>query len=263
MYPYFDTHAHLAMLASRGIPAETRIPELFGLGFDGIIDVGTEAGDLAGRIRGFGHLEKVRFSAGIWPSPEAITAREEGIRRLERELEAAPPRLVVAIGECGLDRHHNTRESGRAGGEEGELLEMQLDLARRRGLPVIIHSREAAAETAAVLAKYPGLPGVIHCFSYGKAEATRFLDLGYHISFAGNLTYKNAHPLREALPRIPPDRLLLETDAPYLAPMPHRGQSAEPGMVAETYALAAELRNTTQEDLIRQIRKNILNLFGV
>jgi TatD DNase family protein len=93
-------------------------------------------------------------------------------------------------------------------------------------------------------------------------EARIFLDLGYHISFAGSLTFKNARKLREALPFVPPDRLLLETDAPYLAPVPHRGKPADPGMVAETYALAAELRGISLQALAAEIAENVKKLFG-
>jgi TatD DNase family protein len=257
-----DTHAHLSLLSGRGIPAEARLTELCATGFGGIIDVGTEADDLRGRIGAFARFEKVRFSAGIWPSPEAISGRNGRVRVLAGEIAAAPPGLIVAVGECGLDRHWTTVESGVDLAAEGELLEMQLDLARHLNLPIIIHSRDAATETAGILAAYPGVRGVIHCFSYGIPEAKRFLDLGYHISFAGNATYKNAISIREALGFVPSDRLLLETDSPYLAPVPYRGKSAEPGMVTETYALAAELRAVPLESLKEQIASNVRELFG-
>jgi TatD DNase family protein len=170
------------------------------------------------------------------------------------------------VGECGLDRHWNTAEAGAdpaAGWRgEGELLDLQLDLAERLGLPVIIHSREAAAETAAILARRPAFRGVIHCFSYGVSEARTFLNMGCYISFAGNLTYKNAPEIREALKYVPPDRLLLETDSPYLAPVPHRGKPGEPGMVAETYTLAAELRKADPDELLERVGGNVRELFG-
>jgi TatD DNase family protein len=270
-----DTHAHLSMLeefnarfklrkegapAFMGAAALTR--GLFDRGFGGIIDIGTQAGDLPGRIAEFSRFERVRFSAGLWPDPENIARRRELVPQLERDIAAARPGLVAAVGECGLD-HHQDLPAGtdldKAG--ERELLEMMLDLAERRDLPIIIHSRDAAEETAAVLAAFPRVRGVIHCFSYGTAEARTFLDLGYHISFAGNLTYKNAHNLREALCHVPPDRLLLETDAPFLAPVPHRGKPSDPGMVAESYALAAELRGLSLSSLAAEISGNVRRLF--
>ncbi|GHV80776.1 D-aminoacyl-tRNA deacylase [Spirochaetia bacterium] len=272
-----DTHAHLSMLddhnarfaAQRKTPlpfpgAEALVSGLFAAGFGGIIDIGTEADDLPGRIAAFSRFPRVRFTAGLWPDPPNIAGRQELVPRLEAHIAAAPKGLVAAVGECGLDHHQDLppgTELDKAG--EAELLDMLLDMALRLDLPIIIHSRDAPGETAAALAKHPGVRGVIHCFSYGKTEARTFLDLGYHISFAGNLTYKNAHNLREALTFVPEDRLLLETDSPYLAPGPCRGKPADPGMVAENYFLAAELRRVSPEVLGEQIAVTGEKLFGL
>jgi TatD DNase family protein len=271
-----DTHAHLSMLdgfnarfnarkegAPAFIGAAALAQALFDAGFGGIIDIGTQAEDLPGRIADFSRFERVRFSAGLWPDPENIARRRELVPLLERNIAGAAEGLVVAVGECGLDHHQDLpagTELDKAG--ERELLEMLLDLAERRRLPIIIHSRDAAEETAAILAGFPGVLGVIHCFSYAVAEARAFLDLGYHISFAGNLSYKNAGNLREALCFVPLDRLLLETDAPFLAPVPHRGRPSDPGMVAETYALAAELRGLSLDALAAGISGNVRRLFA-
>ncbi|MDR3160617.1 MAG: TatD family hydrolase [Spirochaetaceae bacterium] len=255
-----DTHAHLSMIADRGIPVEERLDELFAAGFGGIIDIGTKADDLRGRIEAYSRFEKVRFGAGIWPWEEAIAARAEQAAILERHIREAAGGLVAAVGECGLDRHWNKEEALIRG--ERELLEAQLDLAGRLGLPIIIHSREAAEETAEALSRYPGLRGVIHCFSYGVAEAKTFLDMGYYLSFAGTITYKNTAALREALLYVPGDRLVLETDSPFLAPVPHRGKPADPGMVAEVYRLAGELRKADPGELRERIAQNVQALFG-
>jgi TatD DNase family protein len=270
-----DTHAHLSMLdefylrfsTRQRIPGEfpgteTLINGLFTEGFGGILDIGTQAGDLPGRIASFSRFERVRFSAGLWPDPENIAGRRELVPQLEAHIAAAPVGLVAAVGECGLDHHQELppgTEMDKAG--ETELLEMLLDLAGRLRLPIIIHSRDAPEETVAILARYSGVRGVIHCFSYGKDEARKFLDLGYYISFAGNVTYKNALKLREALIFVPQDRLLLETDSPFLAPVPHRGKPANPGMVMENYILAAELRGTGLMALGERIAENAESLF--
>jgi TatD DNase family protein len=271
-----DTHAHLSMLDEfnarfnarrEGAPAfmgaAALTQGLFDAGFGGIIDIGTQAEDLPGRIAAFSRFERVRFAAGLWPDPDNIARRRELAPLLERNIAAAPPGLVAAVGECGLDHHQELpagTELDKAG--ERELLEMLLDLAERRNLPVIIHSRDAAEETAAILAGFPGVRGVIHCFSYGVTEARAFLDLGSYLSFAGNLTYKNAGNLREALCYAPLDRLLLETDAPFLAPVSHRGKPSDPGMVAENYALAAELRGLSLHALTAGISENVRCLFA-
>jgi TatD DNase family protein len=252
--------------AQRGGPvfagAEALAQELFDAGFGGIIDIGTQAEDLPGRIAAFSRFERVRFTAGLWPDPENIARRRDLVPRLERRIAEAAAGLVVAVGECGLDHHQKLpagEELDKAG--ERELLEMLLDLAKRRNLPIIIHSRDAAEETAAILAGFPDVRGVIHCFSYGVAEARTFLDMGYYISFAGNLSYKNAGNLRETLCFAPLDRLLLETDAPFLAPVRHRGKPSDPGMVAENYALAAELRCLSLHSVAAGISENVRRLF--
>ncbi|MDR1986002.1 MAG: TatD family hydrolase [Treponema sp.] len=259
---FIDTHAHLSLLPQGALPREARISQLFQGGFRGIIDIGTEAEDLSGRLKTFARFDRIQFSAGIWPSKESIAARERLLPRLEQHIIAAPPGRLIAIGECGLDRHHNRQETGADLEGERELLELQLDIAQRHQLPLIIHSRQSAEESWGILSRYPKVQGVIHCFSYGIPEARNFLQLGYYLSFAGTLTYKNAQGLREALQFVPLDRLLLETDAPYLAPQPFRGKPAEPGMVAETYHLAATLRQISLEALQAAIVKNVSVLFG-
>lgn len=262
MLPFIDTHAHLSMLAGRGIEPAERLTGLFAEGFGGIIDIGTMAGDLPGRIEAFSRFEKVRFSAGIWPHTEAIAGRFEQAALLETRLKAAPRPLIAALGECGLDRHRNPEEAINPG-EERELFELQLGIAKRMDLPVIVHSRDAPAETAEALSGFPEVRAVIHCFSYGPAEVRTFLDMGCHISFAGNLTFKNAGNLREALALVPKDRLLLETDSPFLAPVPHRGKSAEPGMVEHVYLLAAEIRKIPVETLAEQVLQNARKFFNI
>ncbi|MDR2632778.1 MAG: TatD family hydrolase [Treponema sp.] len=259
---FIDTHAHLSLLPCEARCREEKLEQLFRGGFRGIIDIGTEAGDLQTRLKAFARFEGIRFSAGIWPSPEAIAGRKRLLPCLERHISAAAQGRLIAIGECGLDRYHNQEANGADLLGERELLERHLDLAQRHRLPIIIHSRQAAQETGDILSQYPQVQGVIHCFSYGIPEAKRFLQAGYYLSFAGNLTYKNAQGLREALQFVPLDRLLLETDSPYLAPQPFRGKSAEPGMVAETYRLAASLRQMSLEALQAAIAQNVSALFG-
>ena len=256
----FDTHAHLSFLDQRGIDGKKCAAALFLAGFAGIIDIGTVAGDLGSRIAefsSFAETGKLRFAAGIWPWKTAIAESKEQIALLEREINAAPDGFVAAIGECGFDRRENTE----AGEAERALLEAQLDLAQRKRLPVIIHSRDAPAETIETLAAFPSVHGIIHCFSYSSAEAKVFVDMGYAISFAGNITYKNAGNLRDALLSVPPDRLLLETDSPYLAPIPYRGKPAHPGMLLETCRCAAALLKMDIEELKETLKRNAETVF--
>jgi len=278
MHPFIDSHAHLSMLASRGMDTHAYLDRLFSEGFGAILDIGTKADDLEARFNDFALYDRVRFSAGIWPSKESIENRISLVAELEAQitahltanLDSAQRGRVVAIGEAGLDRHWNKKDAisdplarGTNNLEgERELFELQAQAAFRRNLPLIVHSREAAAETVEVLAQYPGLQGVIHCYSYGFDEVKDFLDLGFYISFAGTLTYPSAKAQREAAKYVPADRLLLETDAPYLAPVPHRGKYAEPGMVALTYAYMAELRSVGIDKLVDDSANNIKALFS-
>jgi TatD DNase family protein len=245
---YTDTHAHLGRLES----AHSRLKALFDAGFGKILDIGTTCDDLAGRIAEFRQYPAVRFAAGIWPYPEAVADREKGAAALEAQIGAAPYGLVAAVGECGLDHHQE--QPDKAG--ERELFEAHIALAAKFDLPLIVHSRDAPAETIAILRDHPGIRGIIHCYSYGVEEARIFLDLGYHISFAGNLTYKKSDNLRETLRFVPADRLLLETDSPFLAPQSQRGKPCHPGLIAETYTAAAELRGLDIETLKNLIAVN-------
>ncbi|GHU12949.1 TatD family hydrolase [Spirochaetia bacterium] len=264
-----DTHAHLSLLEKRGIKSHETLRGLFAEGLVGIIDISLEPGDLAGRIAEFSVYPGVRFASGLWPHAASIERRRELVPALEQDIRAAPQGLVRALGEFGLDHHWNGEDHvpGAVGSRdlegERELMEMQLDLARRLALPVIIHSRDAPDETADILAPYRDVPGIIHCFSYGPEEVQNFLTMGYFISFAGNLTYKNAHNIRDACKAVPKDRLLLETDCPYLAPVPFRGKPAHPGMVAEVYKLASEIRGEDLDVMAAQIAENVKTLFGM
>jgi TatD DNase family protein len=230
---YTDTHAHLGRLEA----AHSRLESLFDSGFGKILDIGTACDDLAGRIAEFGRYPAVRFAAGIWPYPHAVADRVKMIAALEAQIKAAPPDFTVAVGECGLDHHQE--QPDKTG--ERELFEAHIALAARFDLPLIVHSRDAPMETIAILRSHPGIRGIIHCYSYGIEEARAFLDLGYHISFAGNLTYKKSDNLRETIQFVPKDRLLLETDSPFLAPQSQRGKPCHPGLIAETYTVAATL----------------------
>lgn len=267
MIHLIDSHAHLSMLSTKPGAIQEYVDEWTSTGLTAIVDVGTKAGDLAGRISGssstFGtrSVPKIMFSAGIWPSDEAIRNRRDYIDELETQLQHTPRERLAAIGECGIDRYWNRPDLGSDRAGERELLAAQLELARRYSLPVLIHSRDGAQETLEVLKDFPSVCGVIHCFSYGRVELKAFLDLGWYVSFAGNVTYKNAHNLREALEAAPLDRILFETDSPYLAPVPHRGKPANPAMVYYQYELACHIKNLPLEYLARQVECNFTKLF--
>ena len=162
-----------------------------------------------------------------------------------------------AWGEIGLDYHYSpeTRK------EQTELFASQLEEARRRGLPVIIHTREAADDTIALLKAIPSR-GVIHCFTGGPDEARAYLDLGFSISISGIVTFKAADNVRESALVVPDDRILIETDAPFLAPVPMRGSRNEPAFVRYTCEFLAKLRGMAPEDFAELTFANAERTFG-
>jgi TatD DNase family protein len=168
---------------------------------------------------------------------------------------------VVAIGETGLDYHYDNspRPAQRAA------FARFIQLARRVGLPIVVHLRDADGDAVELLRRErpPDAGGVIHCFSGDAASARAFLDLGFHISFSGILTFKNAQTVREAARIVPSDRLMVETDAPFLAPVPHRGRRNEPALVLHTAATLAEVRGERLETVAERTRGNTQRLFGI
>jgi len=192
---------------------------------------------------------------GIHPH-EAKLADDAAFAGLERL--AAEPR-VLAVGEIGLDYHydHSPRPV------QQEVFVRQMELARRAQKPIIIHCREAWPDCLALLREHwrpHGLPGIFHCFSGDQSVAREGLDMGFHISFAGNITFPKAQDLREVAREIPRDRLLVETDAPYLAPVPHRGRRNEPAFVAEVARQLAALHGLAPEAMAEQTAHNFFRL---
>lgn len=168
---------------------------------------------------------------------------------------------VVGIGETGLDYHyeHAPRDI------QIRSFRAHIAAARETGLPLIVHAREADADMAAILREEyakGAFNGLLHCFSSSRALADAALDIGFYISFSGIVTFKNATDVRETAKAVPLDRILVETDAPYLAPVPHRGKRNEPGFVADTAAAVAALRGITAQALAAASTANFFRLFG-
>ena len=173
-------------------------------------------------------------------------------------VEATAHPKVVAIGECGLDYHYD--KSDRAA--QRDRFRAQIAAARETGLPMVIHTRDAEADTAAILREASGVGGVLHCFTGTRWLAEQGLDLGYYVSLSGIVTFKNAKDLQEVARIVPDDRLLVETDAPFLAPVPNRGKTCEPAFVADTAAFLADLRGIAPEVLAEQTTANFFRLFN-
>jgi len=230
-------------------------------GVRAILNVGTgdpHAGNLERAVAVAEKYEGVYAAAGVHPH-DARLYDESAERRLLEVIRRGPP--VVALGEIGLDYHYDNSPRD----VQRRVFARQLDIARAEGLPVIIHSREADEDTALILRREleGAACGVMHCFGGGPALAEAALGLGFMISFAGNVTFKKAEGLREVARAVPLERLLVETDCPFLAPVPFRGRRNEPAFVVETARFLAGLRGVGLEELGRVTSENFARLFGI
>ncbi len=250
----FDSHCHLDYL-------ENPAGALGELGLTGLLCVGADPEHAQNAIALAEQFPQVWASAGLHPTE---AARDTPGLRAEIERLSLHPR-VVAIGESGLDDYwDDTRRAVQLGA-----LEWQLDLARRRDLPIIIHTRDKAGQDGAArgcaealsAANWP--KGILHCFSGHAALLRAGLDLGFYVSFAGNVTYKSAHAIREAARFVPGDRLLIETDAPFLAPVPKRGQPNRPGYARYTLQFLAGWLGVPGAELEALTEQNARRVYGL
>ena len=176
---------------------------------------------------------------------------------LEELLERAARPKVVGIGETGLDYHWCKGDLA----WQHQRFALHIEAANRSGLPLVVHTRDAAEDTMRLLREHQAHAGVIHCFTEDVRIAKLALDLGFYISFSGIITFKNATAIQEAARYVPLDRLLVETDAPYLAPVPKRGKPNEPAYVRHTAAFVAQLRGDSLENIAQATTANCLRLF--
>ncbi len=249
-----DSHCHL--LEERfDSDREELIAGLGGAGVSAVIEAGTNLADsVQARDLSRAH-PMIYFLAGVHPH-EAAGVPENYLGRLG---ELYRDEKCLGIGEIGLDYHYDF--SPRA--VQLRVFDEQLSLAKALSAPVCIHSREATQHVLEGLARYRGeVIGVLHCFSGSVETAKACLDLGYYISFAGPVTFKNANKLLDVAKMVPDDRILIETDSPYLAPVPMRGKRNQPAFVAHTLDRLCELRNQNREALERLTEENTQRLYG-
>jgi TatD DNase family protein len=242
-----DTHAHLDALEE---PADVVVDRAREAGVTRIVSVGTDAASWAGTLAIAERHVGVFAALGI--HPHEAEGGDVGALR-----EALTHPKAVAVGETGLDyyRDHAPRD------EQRRVFDAQLELAVELGKPVVIHTRAADADTISALAGFEGTV-VLHCFS-SQPLLQPALAHGWYVSFAGNVTYKNAHDLRSAAFAVPLERLLAETDSPYLAPVPRRGRPNEPANLVHTVAALAQARNEDAAELGARIDENATRCFGL
>lgn len=251
-----DSHCHLDFP-----DFETELDEIVAraeaAGIKRMVTISTRAKQFD-RVRAVAErFDSVFCSVGTHPhnAHEELDIQTEDLVRL-----AEHPK-VVAIGEAGLDYHYDN--SPRDAQAEG--LRRHIAAARETGLPLVIHSRSADEDMAAILSEETekgAFPAILHCFSSGRGLAETGIELGHYVSFSGILTFNRAEELREIARDMPADRILVETDAPYLAPVPHRGKRNEPSYVANTAKVLAETRNVSEAQIAEQTSDNFFRLFS-
>ena len=250
-----DSHCHLDF-PDFADELDTVVARAAGEGVGVLLTIST-------RIKTFGQIlaiaerfDNVFCTVGTHPhnaAEEPDTAPEEIIRLSQHP-------KVIGIGEAGLDYHYDRSPRD----IQAQVFRTHIAAARATGLPLVIHTRDADADTAAILEDEMGkgaFSAILHCFSAGRALAETGFELGFHISFSGILTFKNADEIREVAQIAPAERILVETDAPYLAPVPYRGKRNEPAYVKNTAKVLAETRRVPEDEIARQTTDNFFRLF--
>jgi TatD DNase family protein len=251
-----DSHCHLnyAGLVER---QDEVLANARARGVQGFLNISTrqsEWGDVLGAAE---RNDDVWATVGVHPH-EADAHPDLGAAAL---VEAASHPRVIGIGECGLDYHYDNSERP----AQRERFEAHIEAARQTGLPLVVHTRDAEDDTAEILgraAKAGGVAGVLHCFTGTADLARKALEFGFYISLSGIVTFKSARDLQETARMLPGDRILVETDSPFLAPVPHRGQTCEPAFVADTAAFVADLRQEASDTLAETTTDNFFRLFS-
>ncbi len=251
-----DSHCHLDSERFSGDQSEV-IERALAAGVERMMSIGTGDGppgiDCAVQIAD--RYDAVFATVGVHPHDAKLYDDEVG----KRLFELCKHPKVLAFGEIGLDYHydHSPRDV-----QQAVFIE-QMRIAADARMPIVIHTREAWDDTFALIEKHwkpTGLGGIMHCFSGGPADAQRSLDLGFHLSFAGIVTFPKSVDIQAAAYLCPEDRVLIETDAPFLAPVPHRGKRNEPAFVAHTAAMLAKLRSVSVDEIVRTTTANFGSL---
>ncbi len=253
-----DSHCHLDLLARKDDTPD--LPELLqaarSRGVGRFLCVCVSLDDFPAMYAGIEGQPDVYASVGVHPLQPAGASCDTNRLR-----EYAARERIVAIGETGLDYHYE----GCTAAEQRERFCTQLQLATELRLPVIVHTREAREDTLACIRAHtdPAIGGVLHCFTEDFEMAVAAIEMGFYISFSGILTFRNAESLRDTARRLPLDRILVETDSPWLAPVPHRGRTNQPQYVCEVAACLADLHGTGVDEVARITTANCRRLFGL
>lgn len=254
-FPIVDSHCHLDFSDFEGDLDEV-IQRARDAGVTRMVSICTRPGEVARTRTIAERYEGVYFAAGVHP----MSVGKHPLTTVERLEELAAHPKMVAIGETGLDYHYSAESMD----QQQESLRIHIEAARRTGLPLIIHARDADADMARILTEeYRAAPYgcVMHCFSSSRQLAEAALDLGFYLSFSGIAAFPRSDDLRGIFADVPVDRVLLETDSPYLAPPPHRGRRNEPAFTAHSALVAAKVYDLTPEEFALRTTANFDRLF--
>ena len=258
MYSIVDTHCHLDIVENQGLSITDSVKNAAESGVTDIIQIGIDfqssqkAQEISQTFSD--NRMTIHYTQGLHPTDIQTAADFTELEALIRKNHNDP--LLVGIGEIGLDLYHDTSRLAL----QEETLNRFLQLASELSLPVVIHSRDAAEETYRALHNFKDqVFGVIHCFTYDYEYAKRFVDLGYYISFSGIVAFKNAREIQEAAAKLPLGSILIETDAPFLAPPPNRGKRNEPSNMLHILEKLISLREEDESHVERQIYQNSQN----
>lgn len=257
---YIDSHAHyfderFANETARG--ADALLAALFAGDLSAVINVGTSPETTRLAIMQAEKFPRMLVAAGIHPSDgQYLPDLDDAFAQLEVQL---THERVVALGEIGLDYHYDDTDKVL----QSEIFHRQMQMARERNLPVIIHDRDAHGDVMDVVRAYPDVRGVFHSYSGSTEMAKELVSRGYYISFSGTVTFKNARKVAEVAAAMPQNRVLVETDCPYLAPHPHRGEINHSGLLPYTVSRIAELWGILPEECAYRTMQNADELFGM
>lgn len=254
MTKIIDTHAHYDDEAFDGDRDEL-IRGLFSTSVKGIVTVGCSMNRWRPTLELIEKYPNIYGALGVHPE-DVDNLSDDYIERL-RELAKNPK--IVAIGEAGLDYHYENFDKKR----QAEVFEAQIALAKELSKPLIIHSRESAEDSLEIISRTKPPKAVMHCFSGSAQMAEELVKKGLYISFTGVLTFNNAKKAVSACEAVPEDRLMLETDCPYMAPVPFRGKRCDSSMIYETAAKMAEIKRKTTEEMLKICAENAGRFFGV
>lgn len=253
---FFDTHAHIGLIHEDQIEQLLIIQQAKRAEVAHIVSICNSLGDFFQIYDNLKTASSVYHAIGVSPSEVA----NPGLDWEQKVLKGASFERVVAIGEIGLDYYRKFGDKR----SQVELFIHQLDIAKRLGLPVIIHNREAGTDILEILRdRIPECGGILHCYSEDWAYAEKALELNLYISFAGNVTYRNAKNLHETAARMPLDRILIESESPFMVPSRYKGKRNKPAYLREVAEAIAEIRDEPIEDVSAALFENSLRAFGL